>query len=311
MIWTLLLYTPGSIGGPATDQFRQRSLSARSSGPSAGPRARRACVRAAARCCASGVSGGHAAVRRIDDQRRAAVGEKARARIPPVGSGRVVGRGLPLEGLPLVVGGLGRRERRLRRQIPRPLERRHRRVGPDAVEVAGGGPLRVDAQRSGRDGHRDQAAGINARRAISPTSPVLLSPGALVSEVPSQRRGLRDAVSETRVASHFLQGMEPSVMKHSATSARRRDRPARVVADRGHRAGRQAGRRRHVVGTPAAHQRRGQDLHRLGPDLRRRHHGVAQGAHRAFRGAGPDGHRRRRRRCARTRSSGWRRCRSR
>src|SRR5581483_11680995 len=75
------------------------------------------------------------AVRRIDDQRGPAAGQMPRARIPPVGSGGVVRVLLALDRLLLVARRFVGRQRFALGERRGALERRHRRVVPDAREV--------------------------------------------------------------------------------------------------------------------------------------------------------------------------------
>src|SRR3954470_6626608 len=59
----------------------------------------------------------------------------AGARIPPVGTSRVVGGRLPFDRAPLEAGGLFVSEDGAIAELPRPFERRHRGVVPDAVQI--------------------------------------------------------------------------------------------------------------------------------------------------------------------------------
>ncbi len=71
----------------------------------------------------------------IDDQRRASIDECAGSRIPPVGSGSIVRRGLPRIGPTFECGGLFRCQPLFPGQFLGTLERRHGRVRPGALEV--------------------------------------------------------------------------------------------------------------------------------------------------------------------------------
>ena len=145
----------------------QRSVSQRSSGPSAGLAASRRC-RASTFCCACGVSGGNAPVGRIDHERGAAALHAARAALE---EGVVVGAHLAgprrpigvrlLDALLVPRRRLFGREDGLGAQLRRALQQRERGVGPGALEV-GVAPRqagRVARLRLDGRGHQQQHPG--------------------------------------------------------------------------------------------------------------------------------------------------------
>ena len=164
-IWRKLLYGPRPIGGPALNA-RQRSCSERFSGPSAGC-SRASALRAFCSRARLRRQRRHLAVGRIGHPRRPLPAVERRdvlaAIEPEVGdAARRIGRRAAVAPIAVVAADRLRLElRRLRvgkelAEAGRPLERRQRRVAPDALEVAARRCGATDRQQSATERAQNQ-----------------------------------------------------------------------------------------------------------------------------------------------------------